>query len=428
MIALHVTENPLSGATPAAIPAYERALAAFRSWRTGADRHLATALVEAPSFVMAHLLQAWLHVGSRDPRVVRSASPTLERVARLSMNDHERRHAAAIRALLADDYEGAKRRLGELLALAPRDVLALQMAHLLDHVTGDTARLHDRVAEVLPHWASDRPGHHAVLAMQAFGLVERGDYDRAEATARAALAIEPTDARAHHVMAHVFEMSDRYDDGVAWMLRHEAAWSEGTVVATHCWWHLALFRLAQGRVGLALELFDQRVVGVPGGALSDLIDATALLWRISLAGHDTGDRWTALSRRWTTHVDDAYCSFTDVHAMLAFVGAGDWDRVAALERNLVRARLQPSRYGASTRQLGLPVCRAVAAFGRGNDVLALSLLADLHPATASGLGGSHAQRDVLHLTLLAALQRLRRPSRARRPPAAIRSPALPSAA
>ena len=48
--------------------------------------------------------------------------------------------------------------------------------------------------------------------------------------------------------------------------------------------------------------------------------------------------------------------------------------------------------------------------GRGNDTLAVTLLASL-PALAHRLGGSHAQRDVLHLTLLRAVERVRRPQR-----------------
>jgi hypothetical protein len=48
----------ISGATPVALDAFEHALAAFQSWRTGSERYLAPALQDAPSFVMAHVLQA----------------------------------------------------------------------------------------------------------------------------------------------------------------------------------------------------------------------------------------------------------------------------------------------------------------------------------------------------------------------------------
>ena len=54
----------------------------------------------------------------------------------------------------------------------------------------------DRVAAVLPAWSRDMPGYHAVLAMHAFGLVENGEYARAEDVARAALDLQPLDARA----------------------------------------------------------------------------------------------------------------------------------------------------------------------------------------------------------------------------------------
>ena len=50
------------------LPIPGEALAAFRRWRTGADTQVEAALREAPHFVMAHVLQAWLLVCSRDPR------------------------------------------------------------------------------------------------------------------------------------------------------------------------------------------------------------------------------------------------------------------------------------------------------------------------------------------------------------------------
>jgi tetratricopeptide (TPR) repeat protein len=399
----------ISGATPAALDAYERALAAFQSWRSGADAQLAVALQEAPAFVMAHVLQAWMLVCSRDPQRVGMARQVLARAARLPANDRERLHLAALAAALADDYEGAKARLGQVLRRQPRDALALQAAHAFDYITGDTTRMSDRVAAVLPAWSNTLPGYHAVLAMHAFGLEECGEYARAEQAARAALDLDPLDARAHHVMAHVFEMTERADAGVRWMNEHIAFWQPDTIVATHCWWHLALFHLAQDQIDRALMLYDQCVRAGRSGEVADLIDAAALLWRIQLCGGETGTRWVELAAAWAPHIDDGFCSFNDLHAMLAFVGANDWDRAQQLELALTRRQSQQTRHGVTTRQLGLPACRALIAFGRGNNALAITLLASL-PARAHRLGGSHAQRDVLNLTLLHAVERIRRPA------------------
>jgi len=402
--------SPVSGATPAALQAYERALALFQSWRSGVDEQLEPALREAPRFVMAHVLQAALLVYNRDPRRVRSARPLVAHAAGLPANEVERLHLAALAAVLEDDYEGAKARLGELLHLQPRDVLALQVAHALDYVTGDAARMQDRVAAVLPAWSPDLPGHHAVLAMHAFSLEECGEYARAEDAARAALALNPLDARAHHVMAHVFEMTARPDDGVRWMDEHVASWGIDTAIVTHGHWHLALFHLAHGSSDRALALYDRHMRRGKSGRIADLIDAAALLWRIKLQGGDAGPRWTELADAWDPHIDDAFCSFNDLHAMLAFVGARDWERAQRLERALAAARSRPTRHGATTRQFGLSACRALVAFGRGDNPLAIALLAGL-PASAHRFGGSLAQRDVLPLTLQRSIERIRRPAR-----------------
>jgi len=400
----------ISGATPAALVAYERAVAAYLAWRSDVATPLADAMHEAPAFVMAHVLQAYQVLLGRDPLFVRSASDVLARATGLPANARERVHLAVIGAVLDDDYERAKDLLGDLLRDHPRDVVALQVAHALDYVTGELAHRNDRVARVMPAWSPDVPGHHAMLAMLAFSLAESGEHDRAEDLARAALASNPADARAQHVMAHVFEMTERPDDGVLWMNAHRDRWSIGTVVATHCWWHLALFHLGRGRVDGALAVYDERLAVAHGSGIADLIDASALLWRLKLRGIDSTSRWTVLAETWSAHIDDRFCSFSDLHAMLAFVGARDWHRARRLEAALTDAHVLSTRYGTTTRQVGLPAGRALIAFGRGDDARAIDLLAHL-PAFAYRLGGSHAQRDVLHLTMLQAIERIRWPGR-----------------
>jgi tetratricopeptide (TPR) repeat protein len=399
---------PVSGATPAALAAFERALATFQSWRSGARSQLLPALHDAPAFVMAHVLQAYLNLSSRDPVLVRGAWPAFTKAAALPANARERLHVAAIAAVLSDDYERAKTLLGELLREHPRDVLALQVAHALDYVTGDLARMSHRLPNALPAWSSDLPGYHAVLAMHAFGLVECGRYAHAGECAQQALTYDPFDARAHHTLAHVFEMTGRAGAGLDWMYRHVEYWGIETVVANHCWWHVALFHLAEGHLDQALSLYDRRVRAGHSLAISDMIDAASLLWRIELHGGNTGGRWSELASAWAPHIGDGFCTFSDVHAMIAFVGARNWKLAERLEGELVRHYSQCTRYGETTRQVGLTACRGVIAFGRGNYTRATSLLRSL-PPVAHRIGGSQAQRDVLQLTLLRAVEHRREP-------------------
>jgi len=398
----------VSGATPAALAAYREALAMTLAWRSGAQLPLARAISQAPAFVMPHILQAYTLLCSRDVERVRSARAVVQRIQGLPANDREAAHLRAIGGILEDDYEGAKKTLTEILSRHPQDLLALHAVHAFDYLTGDVDQLGGRITAILAAWPETMPVHHAVLSMHAFGLVESGDYEAAERDARAALAANPGDARAHHAMAHVFEMSGRPAEGIRWLQQHQACWSEGSSVATHCWWHLALFQIEAGRLLDALATYDQRVRLDRSGAVADLIDASALLWRLQLRGIGVGDRWTELAQAWAAHVDDAFCSFSDLHAMLAFVGARDEDHSRHLEARLAASASSKTRHGRTSRLLGLPACKALVAFGSGDYPRAIRLLASL-PAAAHRLGGSHAQRDVMSLTLLKAIECIRRP-------------------
>lgn len=399
-----------TGATAASVAAYGRALAAYLCWHDGVEEQLALALQESPGFVMAQVLQAYLRVCGRDPRRIQSARPLLEHAAGLRANEQERRHLAVIAAVLAGDYARATAGLDALLADDPHDLLALQVANTFDYFIGEAKRLLGRVQAVLPAWSADQPGYAAVQVAQAFALEECGEYGRAEDLARAALESSPFDVRAHHVMAHVFEMTDRADAGVRWMNEQATRLGPDLVFTTHCWWHLALFHLTLGRLDRALALYDGFIRAGRSADIADLIDAAALLWRVRLQGGDIGTRGIELAAAWAPHIGDGYCSFSDLHAMLAFVGAQDWTRAQRLEAALVASHSLPTRYGESTRLIGLPACRALVAFGRGDTLRAITLLASL-PAVAQRLGGSHAQRDVLHLTLLQAIEHIRRPAR-----------------
>jgi hypothetical protein len=242
--------------------------------------------------------------------------------------------------------------------------------------------------------------------MHAFSLVECGQYDRAEATALEALALDPLDARACHTLAHVFEMTQRPEDGLRWMGEHSAGWDGDTTVATHCWWHLALFHLQRGDIASTLALYDRRIRTGRPPSVADLIDASALLWRMSLQDGDAGERWSDLAASWAPRLTDGFCTFTDLHAMMAFVGADDWELAARLVHELSKRQFAPTRHGETTRLIGLPACRALLAFGRSDFAGTIGLLSRL-PPIAHRLGGSHAQRDVIDLTLRAAVARSR---------------------
>jgi hypothetical protein len=397
----------ISGASPADGDAFEEVLKLHLSWQCGAEAGLQRLIAEAPRFTMAHVLEAYLGLCSRDVARVQRARFAVAHVGEMPANHRESLHVTAIRAALDDDFAAFGSCLQGLLVQYPRDLLALQATHAIDYLTGDIEAMQARIAAVLRSWSEAVPGFHAVLAMQAFSLVEATHYEEARDRGQYALSLMPDDARAHHALVHVCEMKGDSLGGDRLMRERRSFWTD-SIAETHCWWHWALFHLAEGTVTDALSIYDQRLRRTRSLELADLIDSSALLWRLALLEVDADFRWSELANAWMPHLDDGYCSFNDMHAMVALVGAGDWQSAARLENRLLRSRMQGTRYGETTRLIGLPVCRAILAFGKGQYARATECLSTV-PTTARRMGGSHAQRDLLYLTLIEAIRRLRRP-------------------
>ncbi len=248
------------------------------------------------------------------------------------------------------------------------------------------------------------PGYHAVLGMHAFGLEETGDYARAEAQGRLSVELEPRDGWGQHAVAHVMEMQGRRREGIAWMRANPDAWSRDSFFAVHNWWHLALFHLGLDEVDEVLALFDGPVYGKASTVILDMVDASALLWRLHLRGVDVGERWSVVADNWAPLAGAGNYAFNDVHAVMAFVGAG---RTAAVEAVLEAQRAAMDSDGdnaAFTREVGHSVTRAIKAFGDGDYAETVRLLRPVR-SYAHRFGGSHAQRDVIDLTLIEAATR-----------------------
>lgn len=393
----------VSGATPRALDLYEQAISEFLCHRGAPLAAVRAAWREAPGFVAALQLEAWLLLCGRDRRDADAATALCERLARLPMNARERGHAAALDAAIGGDRAHSTRLLDALSTSTPYDVVALVVASAFDHQLGDTPSYARRATRALAEWTPGMPGYHAVLSMQAFALEESGEYGRAEEAALGALDREPLDLRAHHAIAHVHEMKGDTDAGIRWMGGRTAIWSVPGPATTHHWWHLALFHLERGDRAHALRIYDRRI-GMHPVRISELIDASALLWRLELAGAGPGERWQTLAECWSPYADDAFCPFNDLHAMMAFAAAGRDDLARVLLAAAPRAAARPGIVGAMARLVGEPACRALHAFGQGDYATADRLLRAL-PPVAARIGGSHAQRDVLELTRFAARQR-----------------------
>jgi tetratricopeptide (TPR) repeat protein len=400
--------HALSGATDDGVARFEAAAQQFRCYLGDPVATVDAALAAAPQMVMAHALKAYLHLLGTEPGGLPVARQCHAAVAGLPATERERGHLQAVRLLTEGRWRAAGRVLEDVSIAYPRDALALQAGHQIDFFRGDSRMLRDRVARALPAWSRAIPGYHAVLGMHAFGLEETGDYAQAESQGRAAVELERRDTWAWHAVAHVMEMRNRPADGIAWMTADTDAWSQDSFFSVHNWWHLALYHLELGATDEVLRLFDGPVFGRRSNVVMDMIDASAMLWRLHLRGLDVADRFAQLADLWAPLATAGNYAFNDLHAMMAFVGSGrtqEQQAVLDTQRAVLDGSLAVATDNAEfTREVGHAATRAIHAFGLGRYADCVELLRPIRHI-AHRFGGSHAQRDLLDLTLIEASRR-----------------------
>lgn len=379
---------------------YETALRLLNGYYGDPLGVIDAALDADPGFAMGHALRAGLMLTAGDGTAEPMLRDSVEAGEALGgLNEREQRHLAAARAWLDGEFERSLRLYGDIVVDYPRDLLAIQVAHLGDFLLGQSSMLRDRISQVLPHWDEGMPGYGYLLGMHAFGLEETQLYGRAEESGRRALELNPRDPWTVHAVAHVMEMQGRLDDGIAWLNARRDDWSEDNMLAVHNWWHLALFQLEAGNTDDVLALYDHEISRPAPAIALDLVDASALLWRLRLRGVDVGTRWQPVADDWLGRGAAGYYAFNDVHAVMASLGAHRPAAVDQLRAALERAALGNGTNAMMARDVGLPVADALIAFEQGDYTGAIDLLLPVR-LIAHRFGGSHAQRDVIGLTLL----------------------------
>ncbi|MEQ9329294.1 MAG: tetratricopeptide repeat protein [Rhodospirillales bacterium] len=396
--------NPVSASSQDAVAALDHAIGGYAHFSRDVGERLKAVFAADPDMPMAHILRGYFFrlMGAARPADRASAAlPDIRRLAaEASMREHG--HAAALDAWCRDDLPEAVRLWDAILVDHPRDFVALKLAQYGHFYLGESGNVRDAVGRCLYAWSDDDPLRPSVDGMLAFGLEEAGNYRQAERTGRRAVERDPDDPWAVHAVAHVFEMEDRAAEGIAWIRGLEAHWNAANNFRYHLWWHRALMHLDLGETGEALRLYDEDLFDAESEEYLDLCNDAALLARLEIHGIDVGDRWRAVAEKSRNRIDERLMAFADAHFALALASA-EPDRAADL--------LASQRSGKAdgwtetvTRDVGIPLCRALIAWRSDDPGMAVDLLMPVRSRIRL-LGGSHAQRDLFAMILIDAAMR-----------------------
>ena len=323
-------------------------------------------------------------------------------VAERGATDRERRHLDALDAWIRGEFGQAAAHLETILAVHPRDILALKLAHYLHFYLGDNENQRDSIGRVLHAWDDTVDGYGYVLGMQGVRARGVGSLRRGGAFPGGP-RWSATPAICGPCMRSRTSWRCRTAGGKAsrGFAKASPGSASATTSATHLWWHLALFHLELEEVEAVLRLYDERMRVDLSDEYLDICNATSMLWRLEERGADVGDRWNELAERCEARTSDHQMVFPDVHYMLALAAGG---RDGAVERML--GSMHAFAEGPATEQVvmrsaGIALGRALVHWYRGEYAQVVDVLAPVRYRLPL-IGGSHAQRDLFHQVLIAA--------------------------
>ncbi len=347
-----------------------------------------------------------LHMFAESADAPLNAQPYLQRAQAAAgrATEREQRFVAAVAAWVAGDLPHAIALHEEQARLHPRDLASLKLGqyHLFNR--GDSPGMLRIALGALPA-AAEVPYLHGMLA---FGWEQCHLLDRAETSARHAVALCRKEPWAHHALAHVMLTQGRIAEGTDFMASVSDTWTGlNSFMVTHNWWHQALFLLEQDRHAEVLALYDQQIWGVVKEYTQDQINAVSLLARLELAGVDVGAaRWADVAGHLAQRLSDQVLPFLDLQYLYGLARAGRVAEARSLLQHI--GTHAASRTEAHERtvwqQVCVPAAHGLLAHATGDWATAAQQLGLALPQLVA-VGGSHAQRDLFHQIYLDALAR-----------------------
>ncbi len=348
-----------------------------------------------PDLPGAILFRAYLLKLAADPRFRNPINKCIEQLdTRDDLNERERHHLAALKQWHNDQLEDTVASFDTIVRDHPKDMLALRVAHYLHFYGSGGVQMLSSLDQVLDQWQPEDPFFGYLKGMQSFALEESGHYKDAEAAGREALEMNNADIWAAHAVTHVFQMQERFDEGVPFIESLAGNWDSANNFVNHMHWHKALQHIGQGEPGKALVIYDDLLVApLADDFYLDVCNAASLLWRLTMLGVDVGDRWQELLEYSRNRVEDDELVFTTLHYLMAPVVLNDTDTTERGLSHFDKWASSATTQGEVCKQVGQTMARAIALFGTEQQDEGARLMSSVQKDIYR-IGGSHAQRHL----------------------------------
>ncbi|BCA94474.1 tetratricopeptide repeat protein 38 family protein [Legionella antarctica] len=298
------------------------------------------------------------------------------------------------------DYTKAINLLENVVALFPKDTLALKFLEWLFYCTGQAFQA-DNFLRVCNQCASENQDESHFLAIHSFALELCGHYAQSMEMAEAAIAMNRVTPWAHHTLSHVYLLNHDFSGGVRRLGELQSSWDQILpLLKGHNTWHLALFHLAQRNENEVMKLYPA-VFGTMPDTVLEQIDALSLIWRMDMAGLSQEKMIHSVASHLGSHPFEYYTGFNNVHFIYGLVRSGQ-KKLAKDSLKQMEIQVDSLSSAPLWTEVVLPLCRGVYAFADADYKTAGELMAPVI-GQASRIGGSDAQIELLAQTYLLCL-------------------------
>jgi Flp pilus assembly protein TadD len=398
---------PVTTASPAALAAFDRGTEGLLSWDRSALEHYRAAAAHDSGLALAHAgAGVCLFLDERFEEARAAVQAAREAVS--GQSERERSHVEALALLVTGRPPDAERAMKAHLAEFPRDLVVLQRLYFIWFWQGRFPEMLELTTALTRYSAGD---FTYALGLHAFALEQADRCGEAVAVAQAAILRNPRDAWAIHALAHALYEMGEFDTGIRRLPPAVHPCTHLNWFRNHLLWHLGLMYLGAGDYARVSTLSRRVFERAPSSIAGDLHDSISLLWRLGLADVEVGDRWRPFVEIARSRLNRQGLLFHAVHLAMALAGGGDWE-TADRQLGMLRERAGKDRSGL-TGEVVVPLVEGLHAFAGADYARAIARIAPLRGRLIE-IGGSRAQRDVFHDTLLAASLRAGDTARAQR--------------
>ena len=381
----------------AALKAYDHAVDCHLHAWPGALASIELALENSPDFALAHSMRALLMQSAGHGAEAREAFKQALPLAK-ALTEREQSHVGIINLILEGRATTALRHVRTHSDQWPNDALVMSLAlGAFGLITFSGQADHDQqrfyfVQKLVPHYPTDHPW---LLSHRGWVLIETNQSEAGLPYVSRSLELRSANGNAAHVMMHANFERNEPELALSFAQKWLVQYPDTAMLFGHIHWHTALCELELGQAEKAihrlLTVIEPHLAYAP--PLVGMTDTISLLWRLKLRGL-SDVKWTAAEKFAQNKFANGGNVFAEIHLAMLAAGTGQTTALSAC-----RVRLQKyADAGHGGAPIALAWVEGLASWLAGDIATARQALTECAKNSVT-VGGSHAQRTVIDLTL-----------------------------